>query len=143
MTDLSQRLEGSDASLIRYHEVISRLGLKCEDARAELRDSKVEIAHLKAGLEVAGSIAEASRPQMLEATDQYLEGYEEALLHVQTLFPSLDLQPCKPYMRVEGGRLIDPTEEARARNSRGIIRARVDQAEECVANDIESLVELG
>jgi len=73
--------------------------------RVELCDSNVEITHLKA----ARSMIEVGRAQMLEVADRYLEGYEEALLHVQTLFPSLDLQHCKPYIRVEGSRLVDPT----------------------------------
>jgi len=56
---------------------------------------------------------------MLEVANDYLEGYEEVLLHVQTLFPGLDLQPRKPYMRVEGGQHVDPTEETRVGISRG------------------------
>lgn len=52
-----------------------------------------QIAHLKAMLEVTQLKAEGDKAQMLETADDYLEGYEEALLHVQTLFPGLDLQP--------------------------------------------------
>ena len=79
---------------------------------------------------------------MLEATDDYLEGYEEALLHIQTLFPYLDLQPCKPCMRVEGDQLVDPTEKGHATGtSRGILEIEVGQVEEGVSNKVEPRAE--
>lgn len=84
---------------------------------------------------------EAIRAQMLEVADEYLEGYEEALLHIYTLFPGLDLQPCKSYMRVEGGRLVDPIEEVHAGTSRGTFG--VDRAEEGATNDARPSAELG
>ena len=88
--------------------------------------------------------AKADMAQILEAMDNYLEGYEEALLHVHTLFPCLDLQPCKPYMRVEGNHLVDLTEEGHATGTlRGIPRIEVGQAEEGVADDVEPRVESG
>ena len=101
--DLSQRLERSEESLIHCRKVIGHLSYQREDARAAFCDSKVEIACLQTTLKATQSMAEAGKAQMLEAADEYLEGYVEALLHIQTLFPGLDLQPYKPYMRVEGG----------------------------------------
>ena len=66
-------------------------------------------------------MAEVGGAQMLEAANNYLEGYEEALLHVRTLFPGLDLRFCKPYTRVEGGRLVNPTKELRTVTSGGTL----------------------
>lgn len=109
---------GVRPSLICCHKVISHLDRQCKDANTMLHESKVEVAHLRTALGGTQSMAEAGRTLVLEAVDEYLEGYEKTLLHVQTFFPSLDLQPCKPYMRVNGGRLIDSTKRTRAKTSR-------------------------
>ena len=76
----------------------------------------------------------------MKAGNGYLEGYEEARLHVRTLFPGLELEPCKAYMRVKDGRLVDPMEEARAGTSRGTLGAEANRFEEG-ANDVEPLAE--
>ena len=136
--DLSQLLEGSEASLIHYHEVISHLDRQREDVRTELRDSKAEIAHLKAVLEAARLMAEFGRVQMLESVNEYLEGYKEALLHIWTLFPGIDLQPCKPYMRVEGSPLVNPIKEVRTVALGRTPKIEVNRAEESVTDDAEA-----
>jgi len=79
---------------------------------------------------------------MVEAVDGYFEGYEEALLHVRTLFSGLDLQPCKPFMMVDDSRLIDLSEgEHTARTSRGILGIEADQVEEGDVNVVEPRAE--
>ena len=83
----------------RFCEVISHLGRQQEDARVAFRDLKAKVARLRAALGATQSMAEAGRTLVLEAADEYLEGYEKSLLHVRTLFLGLDLQPFKPYMR--------------------------------------------
>jgi len=59
----------------------------------ELYYSRAKVAHLRAALGVAQVEA--------EVINGYLEGYEEALIHVRTLILGLDLQPCKPFKRIE------------------------------------------
>ena len=86
-------------------------------------------------------MAEVIEAQMLEASDEYLEGYEEALLYIQTLLAGLDLQPYKLYMRVEGGHLVDLIEGTRARTLREI--PKVGRAGEGVADNVEPLAKLG
>jgi len=77
---------------------------------------------------------------VLEAIDEYLEGHEENLLQVRTLFPGLDLEPYKSYMRVEGGRLINPTEGTWAGTSKKI--PKMSRAGEGATDDAEPLVKL-
>ena len=103
----------------------------------DLYDSRVEAAHLKVALEAVCPQAEVNRAQMLEVADDYLKGYEEALLYVRTLFPDLDRQHCKPYMRVKGSRLVDSTKEAHAGILKGTLGIEVGRAEESVADDVE------
>lgn len=103
-----------------FCEVISCLVYQRKDVRAMLHDSRVDVARLRAAHGATQLMAEAGSTLVLDATNEYLEGYEEALVHMRTLFPSLDLQPCKPHMWVEGGHLVDLTKGGQAEASREI-----------------------
>ncbi|KAK7396075.1 hypothetical protein VNO78_16822 [Psophocarpus tetragonolobus] len=47
----------------------------------------------------------------LEITDQYVEGFNEAMEHVKCLAPELDLTSTDPFNEVFNGEIIKATEE--------------------------------